>query len=161
MSYFWGHGCSPKGTFKYNRVLSWKVNMYVKCNLFLAVRSIPKLKPPETMNNSWPFQLIIWLIIKTNIKLFSYLATCGWLFDGFFSHWQLAVESILQLANSSDSTIGRRIFGSGAGPRPPGWAAQGPSAASENPSTDRWIAWIRQLKDGFDGQLPMGEESIE
>ena len=110
---------------------------------------------------SWPFQLIIWFIIRINIKLFSYLATCGWLFDGFFSHWQLAVESILQLANSSDSTISRRIFGSGAGalgcpPRGPG-----PRAASENPSTDRWIAWIRQLKDGFDGQLPMGEESIE
>ena len=60
------------------------------------------------------FELIIWRIIRINIKLFSYLATCGWLFDGFFSHWQLAVESILQLANSSDSTIGRRIFGSGA-----------------------------------------------
>ena len=42
-----------------------------------------------------------------------------------------------------------------------GGAAQGPSAASENPSTDRWFAWIRQLKDGFDGQLPVGEESIE
>ena len=38
------------------------------------------------------------------------------------------------------------------------WTAR---AASENPSTDRWIAWSRQLKDGFDGQLPMGEESIE
>ena len=45
-------------------------------------------------------------------------------------------------------------------PGPQG-AAHGPSAASENPSTDRLIAWIRKLKDGFDGQLPMGEESIE
>ena len=58
--------------------------------------------------------------------MFNYLAKCGWLFDGFFSHGQLAVESILHLANS---TIRRRIFGSGAGPRPLGGAAHGHSAA--------------------------------
>ena len=133
----------------------------------LSLQGVPGHVPKNPKTKFWCsqntiiFELIIWFIIKTNVKLFCYLATCGWLFDGFFSHWQLAVESILQLANSSDSTISRRIFGSGAGalgcpPRGPG-----PRAASENPSTDRWIAWIRQLKDGFDGQLPMGEESIE
>ena len=52
--------------------------------------------------------------------------------------------------------VGRRIHPSTAVGCPPGgW---GPAPASENPSTDRCI---RQLKDGFDGQLPMGEESIE
>ena len=35
--------------------------------------------------------------------MFSYLAKCGWLFDGFISHGQLAVESILQWENSSES----------------------------------------------------------
>ena len=44
--------------------------------------------------------------------MFNYLAKCGWLFDGFFSHGHFAVESILQLTNS---TIGLRTFGSGAG----------------------------------------------
>ena len=43
--------------------------------------------------------------------MFNYLTKCGSSFDGFFSYEQLAVESILQLANS---TIRRRIFGSGA-----------------------------------------------
>ena len=50
------------------------------------------------------FILIIIFDIQVNVKLFNYLAKRGWLFDGFFSHWQLAVESILQLANSSDSS---------------------------------------------------------
>ena len=36
--------------------------------------------------------------------------------------------------------------------------AGGTRDAFEDLSTDRWI---RQLKDGFDSQLPMGEESIE
>ena len=46
--------------------------------------------------------------------------------------------------------------GAGAVGCPPG--GQGPAPASENAST---LRWIHQLKDGFDGQLPMGEESIE
>ena len=58
--------------------------------------------------------------------MFNYLAKCGWLFDGFFSHGQLAVESIFQLANS---TIRRRTLGSGHGSPAPG---VGRRAASEN-----------------------------
>ena len=66
--------------------------------------------------------------------MLNYFAKCGWLFDGFFSHGQLAVESILQLANS---TIRRRIFGSGRWGRGlPPWGP-GTRATSENPSTDR------------------------
>ena len=92
--------------------------------------------------------------------MFNYLAKRGWLFDGFFSHWQLAVESILQLANSSDSTISRRTFGSDAGALgcPP--RGQGPVSLPEilRPIVE---SLQRQLRDGFDGQLPMGRESIE
>ena len=59
--------------------------------------------------------------------MFNYLAECGWLFDGFFSHGQLAVEYILQLANS---TIRRRIFESGAGAVGP-LGGQGPAPLSK------------------------------
>ena len=55
-----------------------------------------------------------------------YLAKCGWLFDGFFSHWQLAVESILQLTNSSHSSESdQRSFRKrrGLGPGGPGGPA--------------------------------------
>ena len=51
--------------------------------------------------------------------MFNYLAKCGWLFDGFFSHGQLAVESILQLANSSESdqrSFRKRALGPWAAP---------------------------------------------
>ena len=94
---------------------------------------------------SWPFGLIIRFIIRINVQLFSCLATCGWWFDGFFSHWQLAVESILQLTNSSDSTIRRRIFESGAG-------AVGPPLGARDP---------RRFRKSFDRSLNRLNSPIE
>ena len=52
--------------------------------------------------------------------MFNYLAKCGWLFDGFFSRGQLAVEGL------ANSTIRRRIFGSGRGS--PGLGGPSPRA---------------------------------
>ena len=43
--------------------------------------------------------------------MFNYLAKCGWSFDRFFSHGQLAVESILQLTNSSELANQRSVEG--------------------------------------------------
>ena len=45
--------------------------------------------------------------------MFNYLAKCGWLFDGFFSHGQLAVESIrIQRSVEGFSEAGAGAVGS-------------------------------------------------
>ena len=64
--------------------------------------------------------------------MFNYSAKCGWLFDGFFSHGQLAVELIVGLGNS---TIGPRFFASvdEALGRPPRGQGPGPGRGSPRP----------------------------
>ena len=91
--------------------------------------------------------------------MFDNLAKCDWLFDGFFSHWQLAVESILQLANSNESD--QRSFRKRARVPSPQGGGQPTASAPASENFLIWFAWICQLMDGFDDQLPMGEEVIE
>ena len=66
--------------------------------------------------------------------MFNYLAKCGWLFDGFFSHWLLEfnIHRLIDKFNDQSKDFRKRRLGPGLPP----WAG-GTRAACENPSTDR------------------------